>query len=81
MENINYNIKNIVDGLTKTYNVKSNKISVTPEEYVIYSITENNIIEYGFKYIGKSSYVVCPMYTYGNISGFFNENEFHLIYK
>ena len=42
-------------------------------------MTKEDLINLGFKFIGYSSYIKCPIYRYGkNIEAIFNETILHI---
>lgn len=47
-------------------------------EYTITEVTEDTLLEEGYKFIGNSSYTNFPMYQKENISGIFVGNAFRL---
>lgn len=85
MSNMNYdgiifNIENVANKIQETTGVKLKLKNFQSPEYVsLGQITEEDLINIGFKFIGYSSYIKCPIYRYGkNIEAIFNETILHI---
>lgn len=80
LDNVIFDIKTVVDKVQASTNVKFVLKNVQAPEYVATgNIKEDDLIALGFKYIGKSSYVVCPIYKYGsNIEAVFIGSLLHI---
>lgn len=74
------NIQTIADKIKEATGVKlklANKQS--PEFVALGGITEEDLINIGFVFVGYSNYIKCPIYRYGkNIEAIFNETILHL---
>lgn len=85
MSEVNYNdivfdIETVVKKLETDTDVKFKLKNVQSPEYVANGvITEKDLTDFGFEFIGYSSYVKCPIYRYGkNIEAIFNETILHI---
>ena len=83
MDNINdvtFTLGNVVNKLSDETDVKFKLKNVQSPEYVAQGqITEQNLMDMGFEFIGMSSYVKCPIYRYGkNIEAIFMESILHI---
>ena len=52
--------------------------SQAPEYVLLEPISEQELLDLGFKFIGYSSFVKCPIYRLGNIEAIFNETILHI---
>ena len=79
-DDIIFDIESIVKHLTNTTNVKFKLKNLQSPEYVATGIIqEQDLLDFGFKFIGYSSYVKCPIYRYGqNIEALFNDTILHI---
>lgn len=64
-----------IETIAKTKAVLDPKFEL---EYLIGNIQEEQLLTLGFKYIGKSSYNICPTYQMNNIFAFFDEGILHV---
>lgn len=79
-DDVIFDIDKVVKRLENATDVKFKLKNIQSPEYVAKgSIQESDLTEIGFKFIGYSSYVRCPIYRYGqNIEAIFNENILHI---
>ena len=80
IEDIKFDIEMIVKKVQTATGVKLKLKNVQSPEYVATGeISEADLLEIGFRFIGYSSYVRCPIYRYGkNIEAIFNETILHI---
>ena len=79
-DDITFDIETVVNRLQNDTNVKFKLKNVQSPEYVATgAIQEKALIDFGFKFVGYSSYIKCPIYRYGkNIEALFNETILHI---
>ena len=79
-DDVVFSIENVVKQLEDSTNVKFKLKNIQSPEYVATGIIqETDLTDFGFKFIGYSSYVKCPIYRYGaNIEAIFNESILHI---
>lgn len=79
-EDIVFDIDSIINRLSKSLDIKFKLKNVQSPEYVATSsVSEKALTDFGFKFVGYSSYIKCPIYRYGkNIEALFNETILHI---
>ena len=79
-DDITFDIETVVTRLQNDANVKFKLKNVQSPEYVATgAIQEKTITDFGFRFVGYSSYIKCPIYRYGrNIEALFNETILHI---
>lgn len=79
-DDIVFDIEMVVKKLEEEIDVKFKLKNVQSPEYVATGvIQEKDLTDFGFRFIGYSSYVKCPIYRYGNnIEALFNETILHI---
>ena len=68
-------IVNLIETTAKTKAILDPKFEL---EYLMGNVKEEHLITLGFKYLGKSSYNICPTYQKNNIFAFFDEGILHV---
>lgn len=78
--NVVFDIANVVKQLENATNIKFKLVNVQDPEYTsLGQLTETDLTDLGFEFIGYSSNIKCPIYRYGkNIEAIFNETILHI---
>ena len=74
--NIDEIIDNIADALGTTYEPATT--NTTFREYVLPNVIEEDLIEYGFEFVGLSEVTKLPLYVYENLQAHFDEQILHI---
>ena len=79
-DDVVFDIEMVVKNLEEATNIKFKLKNVQSPEYVATGvIQEEDLTDFGFRFIGYSSYIKCPIYRYGkNIEALFNETILHI---
>lgn len=75
-----YDVKVIAEMLAKTTNQKVYLDPVLKSDYIMGNISEKDLIEFGFAYMGMSNPAgdSCPIYRMGNIEAVYNGNKLYV---
>lgn len=79
-EDVMFKVEDIVNKLQNQTGVKLKLRNTQSPEYIsIGQISEQDLLDFGFVFVGYSSYIKCPIYRYGkNIEAIFNETILHI---
>lgn len=80
MDDVYYNIDAVVENLKTETSINFKLINEMDAEYVAMGeISEQELLDIGFEFIGYSDYVKCPMYRLGkNIEAIFDDTILHI---
>lgn len=75
----NYDLDVVASIIAEKGNSKAIKDTKFGLEYLIPNISEEQLIEVGFKFKEYSSYHRCPTYEMGNIYALYNDTVLHIM--
>lgn len=79
MGNTNYKLEDIVKLIENECGQKARLERKFSKEYLIGKVTEENLLNIGFKFKEYTQYDICPMYTMGNIVALFDDTILHIM--
>ena len=72
MLKVNYNILDIIKEIEKATKQKARQ-DISKKHYIISNVTEKQLLNLGFEFIGVGQWDKYPMYQLGNILALFKE--------
>lgn len=73
-----FSLKNIAEDMAKKFGTNLQLDDKFKQEYLLYNVEENDLLEYGFVYVGTSDYLKCNIYRKENIEATFIEDVLHI---
>lgn len=71
-------LKDIIKKLAENLNTKATLDNKFELEYILPNVTEEQLLEQGFEYVGKSQYTNYPMYRKENLEALFLDSVLHI---